>query len=112
MKLKKIVWKIFVSGIWTQPIVYFVLVRMIRSINPNLIDIYEVKYICVAISLLPFMFLFNVFMNEPREEAAITGKEQAMRPPVNKKLLYRKPFLESIEVNMSVEMLMKMDMYF
>ena len=91
MKLKKIVWKIFVSGIWTQPIVYFVLVRMIRSINPNLIDIYEVKYICVAISLLPFMFLFNVFMNEPREEAAITGKEQAMRPPVNKKLLYRKP---------------------
>lgn len=91
MKLKKIIVKFGASGIWTQPLIYFLLLRMVRSVNPNLLDIREIKYLCFVISILPFAFLFHIYMNEPREDTAITGKEQAMRPPVNRKLLYSKP---------------------
>jgi len=89
--MKKILVKVISSGIWLQPILMIGMVKYLELNQPRLLMDKMNWFVMFMVSILPILYLSAENTGRPNSKEAITGKEAAKRPQVDKSLLYRKP---------------------
>ena len=89
--MKKILSKIISSGIWIQPIIVYAAVKYLKENNPSALEKKENWLIIILLSFVAVLFIWTSSIGHPNSEEAITGKDKAKHPTINKALLYKIP---------------------
>lgn len=89
--LKNIMYKFAKSGLWGQPFLMYVAIQFVHSGRGKTPSDVSEWMLCLALSLLPYVYTWMVQNSSPDEKTALTGREAAMRPPVDIRLESRKP---------------------
>lgn len=74
-----------------QPIMMACIIKFLRVYRPRSLLSGDTWWLCAFISFLPVLFLVADNLSKPNSEQALTGRQRALYPEINPKLLHKKP---------------------
>lgn len=89
--MKKFWDKLVASGLWLQPCIMLGVLKYLEKTKPQMLAEKGSWLTLFVISFLPVVVMWNESSKNPNEDNAMMGKEKAMYPAVDKKLLHNNP---------------------
>ena len=89
--MKKFWDKLVASGLWLQPCIMLGVLKYLEKTKPQMLAEKGSWLTHFVISFLPVVVMWSESSKNPNEDNAMMGKEKAMYPAVDKKLLHNNP---------------------
>lgn len=83
--------KLVASGLWLQPCIMLGVLKYLEKTKPQMLAEKGSWLTLFVISFLPVVVMWRETSKNPNEDNAMMGKEKAMYPAVDKKLLHNNP---------------------